>query len=71
MSAYLEIKPSDKHGCLLVVCRTEGSVSESYLEPEKVAVYLQSQSLALRDSWPLGDALPLEFDLTLDIQGWT
>lgn len=26
MSAYLEIKPSDKHGCLLVVCRTEGSV---------------------------------------------
>lgn len=25
MSAYLEIKPSDKHGCLLVVCRTEGS----------------------------------------------
>ena len=26
MAAYLEIKPGDKHGCLMVVCRTDDSV---------------------------------------------
>lgn len=55
-----------------VKSRTEGSVSESYIEPEKVAAYLEGQSLALRESWPVGDVSgePLAFNLELDVQGW-
>ncbi len=55
-----------------VKSRTEGSVSETYLDPSTVAAYLSAQSLLLRESWPVGDAVgtALELDLELTVIGW-
>lgn len=53
-----------------VKSRTQGSVSESYIEPGDVAAYLQAQSLLLRESWPVGDGVAGEISLELNIVGW-
>lgn len=56
-----------------VKARTEGSVSETYIDPEKAAAYLQGESARLRAGWPLADAVvsnAAPFDLTLDVRGW-
>lgn len=54
-----------------VKSRTEGSVSETYIDPAQVAAYLQGESAALRESWPPADGAVSGFpDLTLDIRGW-
>lgn len=55
-----------------VKSRTEGSVSETYIDPAQVAAWLSKQSDALRASWPAADdtGTALAWDLTLDVRGW-
>lgn len=55
-----------------VKSRTEGSVSETYIDPTTVAAYLEGQSALLRESWPVADpaGAALEWDLSLDVRGW-
>lgn len=55
-----------------VKARTEGSVSETYIDPEKVAAYLQGESQRLREGWPLADVsgTPTDFDHTITVLGW-
>lgn len=55
-----------------VKARTEGSVSETYIDPSQVAGYLERQSALLRESWPAADPVgeAATFDLTLDVRGW-
>lgn len=53
--------------------RSEGSVSETYIDPAQVADYLRQMSAELRANWPVDDAAlaaPGALDLTLDIRGW-
>lgn len=54
-----------------VKARTEGSVSETYIDPVQVVAYLQGESTRLRESWPAADVLAVPIlDLTLDVRGW-
>lgn len=56
-----------------VKSRTEGSVSETYIDPAQVAAYLQQQSAALRESWPPPDVTSTgtAFDsLEISVIGW-
>ncbi|WP_019008978.1 hypothetical protein [Deinococcus aquatilis] len=55
-----------------VKARTEGSVSETYIDPEKVAAYLQGESLRLRECWPAADvsSTTTDFDYTITVLGW-
>lgn len=56
-----------------VKARTEGSVSETYIDPKEAAAYLQGESARLRAGWPPADPVvsnAAPFDLTLDVQGW-
>lgn len=55
-----------------VKARTEGSVSETYIDPAQVAAYLRQESTTLRESWPAADTeTAWEFpDLSLEIVGW-
>ncbi len=56
-----------------VKSRTEGQVSETYIDPAQVAAYLQQQSTALREMWPPPDVTSTGTafdDLTLDVVGW-
>lgn len=53
--------------------RTQGSVSETYIDPAQVAAYLQQQSTALRESWPAPDVTSSGTafdDLTITVVGW-
>jgi hypothetical protein len=52
--------------------RTEGSVSETYVDHKEVVGYLQGKSAELRASWPVDDgALPtVRPNLTLTFGGW-
>lgn len=52
--------------------RSEGGVSETYIDPADVAAYLRSESQALQATWPLDDATMrvVDVDLLLDVQGW-
>lgn len=55
-----------------VKARSEGGVSETYIDPTTVAAWLQGESLLLRSGWPLGDsAVKPGLDLTLTFGGWT
>lgn len=54
-----------------VTQQTQGSVSETYINPQFTATYLREQSRALQLTWPLADAgaaLPLNTDM--DLRGW-
>lgn len=50
--------------------RTEGSVSETYIDPAQVVAYLQEQSAALRATWPVETAPATSLDLRLTFEGW-
>ncbi|MFC6591679.1 hypothetical protein ACFP81_06415 [Deinococcus lacus] len=53
--------------------RSEGGVSETYIDPVQVAEYLRQMSAQLQANWPLDDAVTAQqpnLDLTLDIRGW-
>lgn len=49
-----------------VTSRTEGSVSETYIDPELVVNYLRAQSEKLRLSWGSSWLTSVE----LDVRGW-
>ena len=54
-----------------VKARTEGTVSETYIDPKDVADHLRGKSAELRASWPVDDvdvARPLNTRMTL--RGW-
>lgn len=56
-----------------VKSRTEGSVSESYIDPAQVAAWLERQSTLLRESWPPPDVTSTGTafdDLTITVVGW-
>lgn len=54
-----------------VKARTQGSVSETYIDPAQVAAYLQEASRGLRATWPLADGpATVPLDLRLTIEGW-
>ena len=58
-----------------VKARTEGSVSETYIDPVAVAAFLQGESVTLRESWPLavisGTATAHAINTDLDYRGWS
>lgn len=55
-----------------VKARTQGSVSETYIDPESVAAYLRGESDALRAAWPADDidSAPRTLDTRLTLKGW-
>lgn len=53
--------------------RSEGSVSETYIDPASVAEYLREESASLRASWPTPapvNSSPAPLSVDLEIIGW-
>lgn len=54
-----------------VTARSQGSTSETYVDPFRVAAYLQAESDGLRASWPLGDdKAPEPINTDMELIGW-
>lgn len=54
-----------------VKARTQGSVSETYIDPESVAGYLRGESASLRAGWPIDEAaVQTPLDTRLRLRGW-